>query len=114
MTQSSPNNFIRGSHVREREPQRELERRKKLRPADTLIRAATTELLRQQTGPNQLEARDAVLERIYDGCPATAAYFAKAAVNPATTTTATWAAELVGTAMQDFMATDMASMSAFA
>ena len=42
--------------AREREPQREIERRKKLRPADVLVRAATTELLRQQTGPNHLEA----------------------------------------------------------
>ena len=98
--------------TREHEPQREIERRKKLRPADVLVRAATTELLRQQTGPNHFEATSEVLERIYGNCPATAFYM-RAATNPAATTTAAWASELVGTAMADFISGDM-PLSAFA
>ena len=41
--------------AREHEPQREIERRKKLQPRDVLVRAATTELLRQPTGPSTLK-----------------------------------------------------------
>ena len=98
--------------TREHEPQREIERRKKLRPSDVLVRAATTELLRQQTGPNHFEATSEVLERIYGNCPATAFYM-RAATNPAATTTAAWASELVGTAMVDFLSGEM-PQSAFA
>jgi len=101
------------AQAREREPQREIERRKKLRPSDVIARAATVELLRQQIGPNHLEARADVLERIYGGCPATS-YYLKAATNPASSTTATWAAELIDQSMADFLANDMARQSAFA
>ena len=54
MAYSSPTIY---PSTREHEPQREIERRKKLRPADVLVRAATTELLRQQTGPRHFERR---------------------------------------------------------
>ena len=50
--------------------------------------------------------REDVLERIYGDCPATT-YYLKAATNPAATTTATWAAELVDTAIADFIASEM-------
>ena len=111
MTYSSPI-VVRQAPAREREPQREVERRRKLRPADVLARAATVELLRQQTGANHLEPREDVLERIYGDCPATNFYL-KAVTNPAATTTATWAAELVDTAIADFVASEM-PQSAFA
>jgi hypothetical protein len=97
---------------RENEPRRDAERRRKLRPSDVLTRAAVTELLRQTIGHNGLESRDDVLSRIYANCPATS-YFLKAATNPAATTTATWAAELVDSAVVDFIASDMPN-SAFA
>jgi hypothetical protein len=87
--------------------------RKRLKPADTLVRAAVTELLRQQIGHNEVEPIERVVDRRYGGCEATEFYI-RAAVNPASTTTATWAAELVGQAVLDFIASDMARQSGFA
>lgn len=87
--------------------------RKRLKPRDTLVRAAVAELLRTQTRPGILELIEDVIARRYGGCPATN-FYTRAAVNPAATTTATWAAELVGTAVVDFMASDMARQSGFA
>ena len=78
--------------TREHEPQREIERRKKLRPADVLVRAATTELLRQQVGPTHFESADNVLERVFGNCVATAFYM-RAVTSPTATTTAAWASE---------------------
>lgn len=89
------------------------DKRKRLAPADVVVRAATVELLRQQVGRGNLESRADALQRVYNGCQATAAYFEKAAVNPANTTVAGWAAELVGVATADFVATDLGA-SAFA
>jgi hypothetical protein len=111
MAYSSPISVLQAS-AREREPMREVERRKKLRPSDVLVRAATTELLRQQTGPNHLEPFEDVLSRVFADCPATSFYL-KAATNPAATTTATWAAELVDQSVADFIANEM-PQSAFA
>ena len=110
MAYTSPT--IYPSPPREHEPQRELERRKKLKPADVMVRAATVELLRQPTGPNHFEATGDVLSRVYGNCPATAFYM-RAVTSPAATTTAAWASELVGTAMADFISGDM-PQSAFA
>ena len=87
--------------------------RQRLKPRDTLVRAATVELLRREIGHGQIEDPVAVVGRLYDRCPATLAYLQRAATSPANTTTATWAAELVATSMADFMAADMPA-SAFA
>lgn len=84
--------------------------RQRLRPADVLVRAATAELLREPTStPDVFGSVASVVARHYACCPATTAYIERAAVSPANSTTATWAAELVGSAVQDFIATDMAS-----
>lgn len=86
--------------------------RQRLKPRDTLVRAAVSELLRQQLRHGELEAVEDVIARRYDGCPATN-FYTRAAVSPAVTTTATWAAELVATSVADFMANEMPA-SAFA
>ena len=54
-----------------------------------------------------------MVDRVYDRCPATLAYLQRAATSPASTSTATWAAELVASSMADFMANEMPA-SAFA
>jgi hypothetical protein len=92
---------------------RALHARKRLKPADALVRAATTELLRRQVGQHALEPVTDVLQRQYSGCQATNAYLQKTASTPAMTGVATWAAELVATSMADFMASEMPA-SAFA
>ena len=87
--------------------------RTRLKPRDTLVRAATVELLRRDFGRGEVETAEAVLQRQYCGCMATAAYLQKTATTPAMTTVATWAAELVQTSVIDFMANEMPA-SAFA
>jgi len=87
--------------------------RQRLKPRDTLVRAATVELLRRDFGRGEVETAEAVLQRTYSGCMATDAYLKKTASTPAMTTVATWAAELVATSVLDFMATEMPA-SAFA
>jgi dGTP triphosphohydrolase len=90
-----------------------LEQRKRLRPSDTLVRAATAELCRQQIRTNEYEPIEDALQRQYGGCLATGAYLQRTATAPAMTTVATWAAELVAQSMPDFLATQMPA-SAFA
>lgn len=90
---------------------------KRLAPRDVIVRAATAELLRLKAG-NRIEDNAALVERVYAGCEATRHYLhivSRAAVSPAMTGTAGWAAELVETAAQDFLA-DLATQgtSAFA
>jgi capsid protein len=92
---------------------RSSERHKRLRPSDVLVRAATAELLRQNVGQDLFEDVALSIARHYDGCVATD-FYTRAAVNPAASTTAGWAAELVGTAIIDFITTDMARSSGFA
>ena len=87
--------------------------RKRLRGRDLIARAAVAELLRQTTGRGLFEAVENVVTRHYDGCPATLAYIQRAATAPANSTTATWAAELVGSSIADFLV-DMERKSAFA
>ena len=87
-------------------------RRRQLRPSDVMVRAAAVTLLRREVRPNQLETTQDAVERLYSGCAATAAYLQRAATNPANTGTPTWAQELVGVAVADFLASDMAA-SAF-
>lgn len=79
--------------------------RKRLRPSDVLVRAATAELMREGSNGKYEDVADTVA-RHYGQCQATAAYI-RAVTNPATTTTATWAAELVDAAVLDFVASDM-------
>ncbi len=86
---------------------------KGLRPRDVLVRAATAELLRQPSGKGMSESVDSSISRIYGGCVATE-FYTRAAVNPAATTVAGWAAELVNTATIDFVANEMAQQSGFA
>lgn len=88
------------------------EPRKYLRGADLITRAATAELLRQQVGAGH-ENVEKVVARIYGRCPATLAYIERAAVNPANSTVAGWASELVGQSIGNFLA-DMKRTSAFA
>lgn len=80
--------------------------RKKLRPADVITRAAVCELLRAQVRPGEIEDPAAVVDRVYDRCPATRAYLdlERAAVNPASTSVAGWAQELVQSSIADFLA----------
>jgi HK97 family phage major capsid protein len=87
--------------------------RQRLKPRDVLVRAATAELLRRDDRLGSLEPVEDVIQRHYANCTATQFYI-RAAVAPASTTTATWAAELVGTAVADFIASDMARQSGFA
>lgn len=94
-------------------PRRDSPPRKRLRGADVIVRAATAELLRTQMRPGITEAVEDVIERVYDRCPATLAYVARAATSPAMTTTVGWAAELVATSTLDFLASEMPA-SAFA
>jgi hypothetical protein len=83
--------------------------RKRLRPRDVLVRAATAELLREPTSTQDVFGNVAnVIASRYASCPATE-FYTRAAVSPAASTTATWAAELVGSAVQDFVANDMAT-----
>ena len=57
MTAQNLSNFsFRDNHAREREPVRDTDRRRRLRPRDVLVRAAAVELLRQSIGTRGLEA----------------------------------------------------------
>ena len=87
-------------------------RRRQLRPSEVMVRAAAVTLLRREVRPNQLETTQDAVARLYNGCAATLAYLQRAATNPANTGTPTWAQELVGVAVADFLASDMAA-SAF-
>jgi Phage capsid family len=87
--------------------------RKRLKPADVLVRAATCELTRNREGPNHWESVANVIARRYGGCPATEFYI-RAVTSPAATTTTGWAAELVDQAVVSFLAVDMARTSGFA
>jgi HK97 family phage prohead protease len=73
---------------------------KETKPADHIFRAAAVHAVAHATGKDV----DAVLERMYGGDEGTA-IVTKAAVAGATTTQAGWAAELVNTAMADFLET---------
>jgi hypothetical protein len=75
-----------------------LARRKRLRGADLVPRAAVVRLLTQHYNM----VPDQVLAAVYHGCPATSAFVARSAVSPASTTVATWAAELASQATADF------------
>jgi hypothetical protein len=82
--------------------------RKRLRGSDVLVRAATAELMRTEERGGMHESVSSTVQRLYGDDPATIAYIQRAAVSPANSQTPTWAAELVGTAVADFVATDMA------
>lgn len=88
--------------------------RKRLRPSDVLVRSAVCELLRQPTGKGTFEGVERVLARRYSSCPATSAYIARTATNPAQTGVVGWAAELVDAAVIDFIENDMQRSSGFA
>lgn len=70
------------------------------KPGDLIIRSAVVNAVAFATG----KAPEETLERLYGDDEATAVVV-KAAVAPATTTTSGWAAELVNTAMTDFLET---------
>jgi len=82
--------------------------RKRLRGSDLVVRAATAELLRTEERGGMHESVANTVRRLYGDDPATTAYIQRTAVSPAHSATPTWAAELVGTAVADFVATDMA------
>lgn len=73
---------------------------KEVKPADHIFRAAAVHAVAHASGKDV----DTVLERMYGGDEGTA-IVTKAAVAGATTTAAGWAAELVNTAMADFLET---------
>ena len=81
--------------------------RKRLRGSDLVVRAATAELMRTETAPGMHEGVANAVRRLYGDDPATTAYIARAAVNPANSTVPQWAGDLVGTAVADFIASDM-------
>lgn len=91
---------------------RTLYARRRLRGSDVLVRSAVAQLLRRQVAHNQYEAVEDVIRHRYGNCPATA-FYTRAAVSPAATTTATWAAELVQTSLADFLS-EPPGASAFA
>jgi Phage capsid family len=86
--------------------------RKRLRGRDLITRAATAELLRVSDGRRHEDITDTV-RRIYGRDEATLGYLERAVTNPANSTTATWAAELVDQSVADFLV-DMERQSAFA
>jgi hypothetical protein len=80
--------------------------KKRLRPSDTLIRAAVSELLRPYSGGHNgsyLRSVQDMVAKLYPADVATTAYIEKAAVNPAMTSVAGWAQELVQLAPADFL-----------
>jgi hypothetical protein len=76
---------------------RALERRRRLKPADVLVRAATAEVTRQTDGPDRFEDVRDSLRRRYGSCEATRWYLERGVVNPAHSQVATWAAEVATT-----------------
>lgn len=80
--------------------QRRPEMQKGSKPSDLIIRSAVVNAVAFASN----KAPEEVLERLYGNDEATA-IIVKAAVAPATTTTSGWAAELVNTAMTDFLET---------
>ena len=80
--------------------QRRPEMQKGSKPSDLIIRSAVVNAVAFASN----KAPEEVLERLYGNDEATA-IIVKAAVAPATTTTSGWAAELVNTAMTDFIET---------
>jgi len=71
---------------------------KDTKPMDLIVRSAAVFAVSQSTGKDALD----ILEKMY-GQDETTAMVVKAAVSGATTTAAGWAAELVNTAMTDFL-----------
>lgn len=80
--------------------QRRSEMQKGTKPADLIIRSAVVNAVAFASN----KAPEEVLERLYGNDEATG-IIVKAAVAPATTTTSGWAAELVNTAMTEFLET---------
>ena len=80
--------------------QRRPEMQKGAKPADLIIRSAVVNAVAFASN----KAPEEVLERLYGNDEATG-IIVKAAVAPATTTTSGWAAELVNTAMTEFLET---------
>lgn len=80
--------------------QRRSEMQKGTKPADLIIRSAVVNAVAFASN----KAPEEVLERLYGNDEATG-IIVKAAVAPATTTASGWAAELVNTAMTDFLET---------
>lgn len=80
--------------------QRRPEMQKGAKPADLIIRSAVVNAVAFASN----KAPEEVLERLYGNDEATG-IIVKAAVAPATTTASGWAAELVNTAMTDFLET---------
>lgn len=80
--------------------QRRPEMQKGTKPADLIIRSAVVNAVAFASN----KAPEEVLERLYGNDEATG-IIVKAAVAPATTTASGWAAELVNTAMTDFLET---------
>lgn len=80
--------------------QRRPEMQKGTKPADLIIRSAVVNAVAFASN----KAPEEVLERLYGNDEATG-IIVKAAVAPATTTTSGWAAELVNTAMTEFLET---------
>jgi HK97 family phage major capsid protein len=84
-------------------------RKRERRPADTLVKAACCELLRKSEikGNGRISFQETgvdAAQRLYPGNERVLEIVARAAVNPATTTTAGYASELVQTELIDFLA----------
>ena len=101
---------------------RERIERRRLRPRHVIVRAAVCELQEQRGIGARPQFDGDIVDHLYQGCLATRRYLARsgavpattrAAVNPAMTSVASWAVELVQSAVLDFLA-GMQRNSAFA